>query len=438
MKLSAHIYFRRYLDDTVVCDTKYHKFYVMNAIAFDILEILSAGIRSGKDVVDKLIVQYSAELVEIEEACDSFISELQTLGMMESKESTLASTVSYDADYNDTDIEQDYIRQLATKKILYSALIELTYQCNLTCKHCYIINSKKTCQRRELNTQQIYDLLDELYDNNVFRIIFTGGEVFSRADFVEILEYAISKRFLVDIFSNGTRVSEETVRKIAKLNIRSFQCSLYGGNARIHDSFTGYNGSFDATVRTLKLFSSLGIATGIKSSFMKGNLSEYESIKAISKNIGSFFQPSFSIIPAIDGNKDAISLRVEDAKSISEIKELANYSKSDNVQKSLSGHICSAGLTGISINPYGDVYACNTLRIKIGSILDSSIKNIWNNSHELNMIRGLINKNRSQCIKCRYFNRCDFCPGIALAETGDMLSAYAEACTLAKAYNDVV
>lgn len=437
MKLPANIFYRRYLNNTIVCDTKNRKFYVMNAIAADILDILSRGVVSNKNVADKLLEQYDASAMEINEACEYFINELRKLGILESDKKSSVLLVNNDTDDTDIDIEQEFIRQLGEKKILYSALIELTHHCNLVCKHCYIINSKKSSIKSELTTQQVINLLDDLYDNNIFRIIFTGGEVFVRSDFLEILEYAISKRFVIDIFSNGTLVSERIAKKIAQFNIRSFQSSLYGSNAKTHDNITGCNGSFEATLQTLKLFSSLGIATSIKSSFMKNNIDEYEGIKALSIDIGASFQPSFSIMPAIDGNKVALPLRVEDSLIISNVLGLTQHDSSSNVKNHISNHICSAGLTGLSINPYGDVYACNTLRIKIGSILNSSIKDIWENSSELEMIRALKNEDRTQCVKCNYFNMCNFCPGIALIETGNMLKPYAEACTIAKAYSNI-
>lgn len=438
MKLSRYCYFRRYFDDIVVCDTKYRKFYIMNYMAADILEILGNGSSSIESIVDKLKLQYDVSPEEIVTACGDFIDELNKIGLIEDSvnQVNLPLPTSFDCT-SDLDVEQDFIQQLGKKETLYSALIELTHKCNLTCKHCYVINSKRPSLQSELTTQQVFNLLDDLYENNVFRVIFTGGEVFVRPDFLRILEYAAAKRFLIDIYSNGIDVSEEDIRKISKPYIRSFQSSLYGSNAITHDSITGHKGSFAATVQTLKLLSSLGIATNIKSSFMKSNFSEYNGIQALANDIGASFQPSFSIMPAIDGNKVALPLRVEDPLIISKVMGFTRKNVTIDMEMRLSSHICSAGLSGISIDPYGNVYACNTLRIRIGSILDSSVKDIWNNSSELKMIRTLRNRDRKQCVQCPHFDVCNFCPGIALTETGNMLKPYAEACTIAQAYSNI-
>lgn len=439
MNLSRCCYFRRFFNDVVVCDTKHRKFYIMNYMAADILELLSNDSKSTKEIADKLKLQYDASSEAIEAACDAFINKLCELGLLDGVATPMDLSVSASDNYSThIDIEQDFIQKLGEKETLYSALIELTYNCNLSCKHCYVINSKRPSLQQELTTQQVFGLLDDLHNNNVFRIIFTGGEVFTRPDFLRILEYAVSKRFLVDIYSNGNGVTEEDIKKISQLNIRSFQSSLYGSNAITHDRITGRNGSFDATIQTLKMFSTLGVATNIKSTFMKDNFSEFNGIRSLAADIGASFQPSFSIIPAIDGNKDALSLRVENPLSISEVMKFTKNDVPVDIEMRLSAHICSAGLTGVSVDPYGNVYACNTMRIKIGNILDSSIKDIWSNSSNLKMIRALKNKDRKHCVQCPHFVVCNYCPGIALMETGDMLKPYAEACTIAQAHSNIL
>jgi len=432
MKLRSYIFFRKYINDTIVCDVKHRRVHIMNSSAFDILTVLSQGIESIEALASVLSLRYATPTEEIIALCNSFVEKLHQLGFFEEEHDQGPSRINTSCCDNGDEIEQAFIRQLGTNYVLYSAFIELTYNCNLACTHCYVVNSQIPSSRSELTTQQVIDLLDDLSQNNVFRIIFSGGEVFTRPDFIEILEYAISKRFLVDIFSNGVKVTGDTAKKIAGLNVRSFQTSLYGCNSRTHDSITRCPGSFDATLNALKLFSALGVATNIKSSFMKDNVYEYEGIKSLAEKIGATFQPSFSIMPAIDGNKTALSLRISDSAVISEMVQ-----SQEPHTKPLSSHICSAGLSGISINPYGDIFACNTLRLKIGSIFETSIGEIWTKSKELQKIRSLKTADRTQCVGCPHLNVCNFCPGIALSETGDICSPYAEACTIAQAYSDI-
>ena len=44
-----------------------------------------------------------------------------------------------------------------------------------------------------MSANQIKDIIDQLAQMNVMYITFTGGEVFTRRDFIEIFDYAIEK-----------------------------------------------------------------------------------------------------------------------------------------------------------------------------------------------------------------------------------------------------
>src|SRR5512140_1777136 len=79
--------------------------------------------------------------------------------------------------------------------------LEVTRACNLRCRHCFV--SARRPQPDELSTEQILSLLDELKAQNVFSIVFSGGEPFVRSDFLDIVDYAIRLGFVVAVVTNG-------------------------------------------------------------------------------------------------------------------------------------------------------------------------------------------------------------------------------------------
>ena len=50
--------------------------------------------------------------------------------------------------------------------------IELTNDCNLKCKHCYVDKSNFM----EMSSDHVFELINELNKLMVHRIVFTGGE----------------------------------------------------------------------------------------------------------------------------------------------------------------------------------------------------------------------------------------------------------------------
>ncbi|HDR7888519.1 TPA: radical SAM protein [Bacillus toyonensis] len=92
------------------------------------------------------------------------------------------------------------------------AFIEITNLCNLRCKHCYADSAFK--RPNEMSTEAILKLIDELADMGVLQVFLTGGEVFSHPDAVKIINYARTKPFLTQVFTNGLLITEEKLASI--------------------------------------------------------------------------------------------------------------------------------------------------------------------------------------------------------------------------------
>ena len=65
----------------------------------------------------------------------------------------------------------------------FSVLFELTSLCNMNCIHCYLQNSHSP---HMMSFQQIKDIIDILYEKGILFITFTGGEILTRKDFIDI------------------------------------------------------------------------------------------------------------------------------------------------------------------------------------------------------------------------------------------------------------
>ena len=76
-----------------------------------------------------------------------------------------------------------------------SVQLDLTYRCNERCVHCYLDHD----DHGEMTTAEIKHLLDEMADAGVFILTLSGGEIFLRKDFFEILEHARRLMFCVKL-----------------------------------------------------------------------------------------------------------------------------------------------------------------------------------------------------------------------------------------------
>ena len=75
--------------------------------------------------------------------------------------------------------------QAAATRSVIKAQLELTYRCNLHCRHCYTdpYNSKEFFPR-ELTLEEIHRLLDDMQQLGVVWLNLTGGDIFMHPPFL--------------------------------------------------------------------------------------------------------------------------------------------------------------------------------------------------------------------------------------------------------------
>lgn len=115
------------------------------------------------------------------------------------------------------DFATDKRTQWESKHQLYSVIFELTPKCNFNCVHCYLHDHHRS---EELPYDEIIRIIDILYDKEVLFITFTGGDIFTRKDFLDIYLYAKRKGFIIELYTNGALITEKDIQVF--LNIHRF------------------------------------------------------------------------------------------------------------------------------------------------------------------------------------------------------------------------
>ncbi len=120
-----------------------------------------------------------------------------------------------------------------------SVQLDVTYRCNERCVHCYLDHD----DHGEMTTAEIKHLLDEMAEAGVFILTLSGGEIFLRKDFFEILEHARQLTFCVRLKTNAVMIREREAARIRDLGVESIQISIYSHRPEVHDAITLVPGS---------------------------------------------------------------------------------------------------------------------------------------------------------------------------------------------------
>src|SRR5207237_3734652 len=112
--------------------------------------------------------------------------------------------------------------------------IEVTHRCPLTCPHCYnnLPMSDAAAQQRELTRDEHFRIVDELAEAGCLWMLYTGGEIFARRDFLEIYTHARKSGILLTLFTNGTMITPRVADYLAEDRPFAMYFSLYGTHCR--------------------------------------------------------------------------------------------------------------------------------------------------------------------------------------------------------------
>lgn len=418
-KLNPAVFYRIYEECVVVYNTQTQMMYSFNESAGDIIGRFEEYATADEVICDLLQLYDIDDEKQFRDDIYAFVKELEDKRLIHSQYQQIEVV---------NNLEKQISSIFANRKHLYSASIEATYKCNERCRHCYIAKKEK----KELSTEQIKDILDQLSEMRVFEIVFTGGEFFTRQDAFDLLEYAYQKRFLVDIFTNGTLLSGEDVIRIKEIYPRCVHFSVYSYKPEVHDGITMLKGSFERTIKAIKYCSLIGIPVNIKTPVFSETIGDIDGLVELANSLGVSIELGKNITPKKNGDLSPTAMKIQDQKNDQIFFEKVNNAiEPIGIESSTkSDRICGAGGRSISINPYGEVFPCNMLPLCIGDITKESINDIWEKSERLQWWREHNYKTKKEgCEDCKIENQCIFCPGEAMMRSGNPLLRYEAACT---------
>ena len=276
---------------------------------------------------------------------------------------------------------------------------ELTYGCNLSCVHC--LSSSGVRDPRELSGAQARAFVDELVAMGVFYVNIGGGEPTLRPDFVELVEYAVSRRVGVKFSTNGTTMTRSRARRYAEMGYLDIQISLDGASASSNDEVRG-EGTFDAALRAMGRLAGAGFGPfKVSVVVTRLNAGELGDMLALAGQFGAELRLT-RLRPAGRGVASWNDLRPTSAQ----LREVHAFLSShpevltgDSFfhlgplgDEPLAGlNLCGAGRVVCLVDPVGDVYACPFVMhpaFRAGSILDpGGFGGVWRDSELFGALR---------------------------------------------------
>ncbi|MCS7114615.1 MAG: radical SAM protein [Nitrososphaerota archaeon] len=179
----------------------------------------------------------------------------------------------------------------------FEVVWNLTYKCNLKCKHCYEDAGGRGLP--ELTTdeaEQVIDMLSKTAGLGLPALSFSGGEPLARKDFFELAAYAKKRIPYISIASNGTLLTKDNAKKVKEAGIDYVEISIDGATPQTHDEFRGIPGAFEKAIQGVKNCVEEGIDVCIATVLHRNNVAETEKVLQLAKDLGVRFM-HFNYVP---------------------------------------------------------------------------------------------------------------------------------------------
>lgn len=347
---------------------------------------------------------------------------------------------------------------VSTPQRFYAPLMvvwNLTWRCNLRCKHCYEdAGALRTGQRRpELTLEQKLDAVNQIADSFIPTLSFSGGEPLMAPDFWEVARAARERGLYLSLNTNGTLITDDVAARLVDLDFAYVGISLDSPTSEFHDEFRGVSGAWQRTVEAIKRLAGTSVSVVLSFTVTRYNYQTLPQVFALAGDLGADKVMVYNFIPTGRGHLSAdLDLTPEQREEV--LRMMYEYSASGGSVCSTApqlgrmcceqghpeyvplahtgpgraqnlailAHIiggCGIGRAYLALQPDGRITPCVYMpEVEIGHITRDRIADVWANNELLKSLakhEGL----GGHCGVCEYAAVCGGCRARAYAYFGD-------------------
>ncbi|AKC61724.1 MULTISPECIES: radical SAM protein [Clostridium] len=259
--------------------------------------------------------------------------------------------------------------------------IDITYKCNLRCKHCFNYSGEQDIGLQEMSDDQILKITKDIIKMSPEVVCICGGEPLLRKELI----YKITRDITngtngitrVNMVTNGLLLNKEIAENLKDSGISFVQVSLDGSNSETYDWLRNKKGAFNKAISAIEILKEVGINVMVSCTPTKKNLSDYENVIKLCEEKGV---KEFRVQPLMVLGRATKQLKeyIPSNRDYIKLKQIIDKYKT-NVSLSLEWgdpieHITKGGLDkqkltySISVDAYGYIILSPYIPVRLGNI----------------------------------------------------------------------
>jgi len=341
----------------------------------------------------------------------------------------------------------EYVDEIARRayreRVPVSGSFDLTYRCNLRCRHCYAAHlvSQRREDAGELGTTDVKRILAAAADAGCLFLLLSGGEPLLREDFVDLYAAGAREGFVQTVFTNGTLIRSAHLDVFAEYPPHLVEVSLYGLSETTYERVTGVAGAYRRVRRGIERLLERGIRVGLKTMVLAENIDEIPAMEGFAEEYGLRFRMDPLITPRLDGDPAPLRQRVEPERAAE--MELGTEERRAKTldyleHRCLTGvpegagpdrsYRCGAGAVGFHIDPQGYMRPCLMSRDLGYNVTHSDFASAWR--AVVRATDRVTSDRAAECGGCPFVLVCGYCPALFKLEQGSHSEPSKFVCSL--------
>ncbi len=312
--------------------------------------------------------------------------------------------------------------------------LEITRRCNLRCVHCYAEAGPQPAAD-ELSRSDLCRVLDQARGLGIRELSLTGGEVFLRPDFLDLVDDGLSRDFNVRFVTNGTLLDDRLLDGLCRRPIKLITISLDALSPAVHERIRGSD-SHAPAVAAIERLRRAGFRVSVITAFSRFNLGEFDALLefCVERRIDWQVQltsakgrcpQSITATPAeyYDLGEKVAAAWARDLPihliPMDDMSTPSLFSPLDQLHQTWQQR-CTGGLLNLFVRANGDVTPCSALAFPeciVGNVRSESLADICREERcKHNLAWACADNLTGECAACRFQASCQGgCPEILLS-----------------------